>query len=153
MKRDRRAMSLMEVVIATGILFGSMVVLSQLAFLGRRYLDRAEDATTASRLCQNKLNEIIAGIEPLENVDEQLLEEDQDWKYSVTIEPLEDLSLTAVRVTVWRDPEGLPAGRRGTKPYTLVRWLRRSSGREIFSPPGLAPEASLSTQGRELAVR
>jgi len=153
MKRLRRAMSLMEVVIATAILFGSLVVLSQLAFLGRRHLDRAEDAAVASRLCQNKLNELIVGIESLEDVGEQPLEENPGWKYTVNIEPLGTPNLAAVRVTVWRDTEGRSAGRRPTKPFTLVRWIRRNSEQETIVRQGTTPEPSPGAQGRELETR
>ena len=57
MRETRRGISLLEVLIATGMLFGSLAVLSQLAHVGRLHLERAEASATAARLCQAQAND------------------------------------------------------------------------------------------------
>ena len=60
MNQPRRSgFSLMEVLLATGILLGSLIVLGQLATVGRKHAHDAETLTTAQLLCQSKLNEIL----------------------------------------------------------------------------------------------
>ena len=57
----RSGFSLLEVIMATAILLGCLIVLGDLAAVGRRHARDAEDLTTAQWLCQTKLNEILAG--------------------------------------------------------------------------------------------
>lgn len=65
---NRRGFSLIEVIIATAILMGSVFVLSELAGLGRRQSQRAETETRAQELCAQTLAEIALGERPLEEV-------------------------------------------------------------------------------------
>lgn len=124
-----------------GILFGSLTVLSRLASIGIEHLHRAETTATAIRLCQNKLGEVLAGIQPLEKVEEQTILENNDWNYSIEVQSLEPLPLVEVRVRVARisTDQGRPAGRRGL--YELVRWV--SQREDIMAPEGSPPEADL----------
>jgi prepilin-type N-terminal cleavage/methylation domain-containing protein len=62
---DRRGFSLIEVIVATAILLGSVVVLSQLAGLGGTYAQNTEQMSLAQRVCENTLNELLVGIRPL----------------------------------------------------------------------------------------
>lgn len=125
MRPTRRGISLLEVLIATGMLFGSLAVLSQLAHVGRLHLERAEDSATAARLCQNKLGELLAGIEPLESVDDAPIGDDTEWNYAIALEPLERLSLVQVRVQVYRAPEEQSQLAQRRAPFELVRWIYR----------------------------
>ena len=137
MNRRPKGISLLEVLLAMGILFGSLTVLSQLASIGIDHLKRAETTTTAIRLCQNKLGEVLAGIQPLEKVEEQPILENPDWNYSVEVQSLEPLPLAEVRVRVARlsDSERKPSGRRGL--YELVRWISRAE--ETMAREGSRP--------------
>ena len=147
---DRSGFSLMEVLLATAILLGSVIVLGELAAIGRQHANSAEELATAQRLCQNKLNEILAGLtslepveaEPLEMMllDEEIAGENESapatesegeptWLHSVEIEPSNDIGLVAVRVTVWLAEydehaveEDDDVARRGA--FSLVRWMR-----------------------------
>ena len=137
-KREPRGISLLEVLLAMGILFGSLAVLSQLASIGMDHLNRAEITTTGTRLCQNKLGEVLAGIQPLETVDDQTILENPDWNYSIEIQSLEPLPLAEVRVRVARssDTEHKATGHRGH--YELVRWISR--GEETTAREGSPPD-------------
>jgi type II secretory pathway pseudopilin PulG len=134
MNRRPHGFSLLEVLLAMGILFGSLTVLSQLASIGIDHLNRAETATTAIRLCQNKLGEVLVGIQPLEKVAEETILENPDWNYSIEVQSLEPLPLSEVRVRVARlsDGQHKRAGRRGL--YELVRWINR--GEEFVAREG-----------------
>ncbi len=72
----RRGISLMEVILATAILLGSVVVLSELAGIGRRQSNRSAELSEAQRLCEWKLNEMLAGIAPIEPVTDAPFEDD-----------------------------------------------------------------------------
>jgi len=131
-----------------GILFGSLTVLSQLATIGINHLDRADTTITAIRLCQNKLGEVLAGIQPLEKVDNQPILEAPDWSYSIEVQPLETevqpqetqetLPLSEVRVRVARqsDVAQKPNGLRGR--YELISWI--SHGGKAVARGGFLPE-------------
>ena len=123
--RSPQGVSLLEVLLAMGILFGSLAVLSQLASLGVDHLNRAETTSTAVRLCQNKLGEVLAGIQPLEDVTDEALLEDTNWNYSIEIQSLEPLPMAEIRVRVARltDVERKSNGHRGR--YELIRWIHR----------------------------
>lgn len=121
MNRSPRAgFSLLEVLLATAILMGSAVVLFQLAALGRGHIESAEELTTAQRIAESRLNEMLAGVTPIEAVEAQPAEEDSDYTLNVQVDPVEQVpGLTALRVTVRRQA----AGGRRAKSYTLVRWV------------------------------
>ncbi len=146
----RKGISLLEVLIATVLLAGSMIVLSQLAFIGRKHLDRAERQATAVRLCQYKLGELLAGIEPTVRVDDQPLAEDSAWNYSIDIQPLEQLSLVELSVEVVRNIQD--GGNRNTSRnrYKLIRWVYRD--RPMLVNEGMLPTSlpdSMAPRGNQ----
>ena len=71
--RSRSGFSLIEVILATAILMGSVVVLARLAGMGRTQAHKAALQTTAQQLCENTMNELLLGLRPLEPVDDQPL--------------------------------------------------------------------------------
>ncbi len=137
--RARGGFSLLEVLLATGILLGSLIVLSELATIGRRRVRDAEDLTAAQRICQTKMQEILAGLQDPLPVEYAEVEDEPGWFYSVETGPVAGQpGLVAVRVTVAQDlassggqtflsaPEGgTLASPAGLLPgFTLVRWVR-----------------------------
>ena len=129
--RRRRGMSLMEVMLATVILLGSVMTLSRVAFLARLHATGSEDRTQAQIHCQNIMQELLAGVRPLTTVSPELFEGDQ-WIYAIDAQPVEGLRLAEITVTVARaDPEEstLPASEE-LDGYRLVRWMR--TGRTSF---------------------
>jgi hypothetical protein len=116
----------MEVLLATAILLGSVLVLMELAGIGRHYIQSVEDWTAAQLLCESKLNELLSGVARLQEVQQRTMERDPDWSYSVEITPVRDLDLAELRVTVTQRPQqGEPsqAIRGKPKSFTLVRWI------------------------------
>ncbi len=66
---NRRAFSLIEVMIATAILMGSAVVLARLAGMGRDQSQKARLHSEAQQLCEQTLNELLLGMRPMELVE------------------------------------------------------------------------------------
>jgi len=121
MRRARRgAFSLLEVILATAILLGCLVVLFELARLGGRQARGAEDLSTAQRICQTKINRILAGLDYPEEVQEEEVEGEPGWYYSLETEPAEYPGLIAVRVRVTQDLTAM----RHPQEFALVRWIR-----------------------------
>jgi len=146
---SRTGFSLLEVLMATSILLGSVIVLGQLADIGRKDAASAEDRAMAQALCSARLNDMLASIEPIEEIDDQEIEERPGWIYSVTVDPVADWpGLIALSVSVSREETepGSPSH------FTLVRWVadpERSPSttpfvggvlsQSDFLPGGLAP--------------
>jgi len=137
----RRGFSLMEIILASGILVGCLVVLSELAAIGRIHASVAQDGTAAARICRTKVNEILAGLASAEPVQEEPVDFESGWTYSVEVEPLPLPGVLALHVSV--SQEEVP----GQRPlhFSLVRWIRDPKqqsldsgidGGELRLPPG-----------------
>jgi Tfp pilus assembly protein PilV len=126
---NREGFSLLEVLMATSILLGSVIVLNQLAGIGRKNALAAQDLSTAQMLCQTRLNEILAGTAPAAAVDEEPVPGAPGWVFNVSIEPIDPAltidgaNLAALELTVSREEPD----RNDRSRYTLVRWIENSS--------------------------
>jgi prepilin-type N-terminal cleavage/methylation domain-containing protein len=118
--RRRRGFSLIEVMLAAAILLGCVIVLSELAGIGREHAAAAEDLSTAQRLCQNRMAELVSGIGLLAEVDNEEMLEDPAWRCSVHLEPARVPGLVSVKVTVNCEANG----KRRAREFSLVRWIR-----------------------------
>ena len=140
MKRPRRTgFSLMEILLATSILLGSLIVLGQLAAVGRMHAEDADSLTNAQLICQTKLNEILAGLEPISSVENEPLADAPGWVYSVEVESVDRLGLSSLRVAVAQRDETTqgPVKER----FALTRWMRdpnRKTGEGLGSESSLA---------------
>lgn len=137
----RKGFSLLEVMLATSILLGCLVVLSELAAIGRIHASVAQDGGTAARICQSKVNAILAGVTPVATVREEPVDEAPGWWYSVEVEPVRQKGLMALRVTAWEEESS--SGR--PVEFSLVRWIRDpkwnpgghgAASDELRLPPG-----------------
>jgi type II secretory pathway pseudopilin PulG len=63
--RNRDGFSLIEVILATAVLLGSVMVLSELAGIGRRQGQRARDLTRAQLLCERQLSALLTEGQPI----------------------------------------------------------------------------------------
>jgi len=125
---SRAGFSLMEVLMATSILLGSVIVLNQLAAIGRKNAVSSQDLAMAQMLCESKMNELVAGILPTDNVDEEMLEKHPGWNYSVALTAHELPGLAELSVSVHRDAASSNRGETSkASRFTLVRWIPDSS--------------------------
>lgn len=99
-RRRRGGLSLLEVLLAIAILGGAMVVISQLLNLGYRSAIEARLRTEAALLCDTKMAELAAGVIPLSGSTGEVIEENPNWNYSVSVENASQVGLLAVTVTV-----------------------------------------------------
>lgn len=121
--RRSRGFSLLEVILALGILAGGMVVLGELARQGLRYAELARDMTEAQILCESKLAEFTSGVTTPTGIASSPLETDasspRKWLCSVDVSSLSNEGLLAIRVTVTKESSDQ------AKPLavSLTRWM------------------------------
>lgn len=116
---SRGAFSLLETLLALVIFVGSVAVISGLLSLGVRGSFEARRMSKAALLCESKLAEVVAGIEPAESVSQVTFEDEPGWVWSLEVidGPVE--GLLTVEVTVEQVDETLfPVSLR------LTRWMR-----------------------------
>lgn len=79
----RRAFSLLEVLLAMGIFLTAFVALSQLSSNGMNAAVEARLTTNAILRCESKLAELVAAVEPLEDVADQPFQDDESWTWTL----------------------------------------------------------------------
>lgn len=133
----RHGMTLLEVMIAIAMLMGAVMALSRIAFLARRHAIASEDRTQTQLICQNIMQEILAGVRPLQTVSPTTVEDNEQFEYTVDVAPLGGAPLIVVSVTVARLPseddletQPLTTSDEPLRGYRLVRWIR-SGGRGV----------------------
>ncbi len=146
-KRTADGFSLLEVLLATSILLGCAVVLFELVAIGREHIHSTEELAMAQRICETRINEILAGVEPVEPVDEEEIIDEAGWKLAVEVNAVDrHPGLAALRVRVFREVNE----HHQAKWYALVRWIRdprqapastSSSDSFMSSAPGLPASA------------
>jgi prepilin-type N-terminal cleavage/methylation domain-containing protein len=86
--RRRSGLSLLEVLIALAIFLLSVVVLSQMVDSAAQRGLRSKRMSQAAVLCEAKMGEIVAGVQPLQSAGAQPLEgADANWSFMVVVEP------------------------------------------------------------------
>ncbi len=115
-------LTLLEVVLAIALFLGATAVLSQLVSTGVRAAVQARWQTQAVLRCQSKMDEVVAGVEPLQDVSEGFFDDDEEgvWRWSLTVLPGPEDNLYELTVRVWRatdEQSGL-----GQVSYSLTRY-------------------------------
>ena len=125
MKREshRSGLTLLEIVLAMAIFFGSMTALSQLAWNGTRAAVQARLHTQATIRCEAKLNEVLAGIEPMHNCSGVAFPDDSSWTWSETVTASHHPELVQIDLTV--SHQG--TSRLANISVSLRRWSRTQS--------------------------
>ena len=159
MRNAKQGLTLLEVIIAMAILVATSAVLGQLIFLGEKQATKAQLVTEAQSLCHNRINEIMAGLVPLEPIENEAAAVDSPWDVTVQLEPLTGNGLVAVTVIVREHQEqtGPVAEDNLSSPieFRLVRWLYQDMGESSESefegnvPDSSVPDSSESEEGSE----
>jgi Tfp pilus assembly protein PilV len=144
MKQHRRCgFSLLEVMLATTVLLGSVIVLSHIAFVGTSHMDSAQQYAAAQLVCQTRMNEMLAGARPIEEVSRQRIRELPGWGLTVKVESTSRPGLLAIEVTAAEKRTGESAETGGDpaaasqqavgagKRFSLVRWIAEPEGSEL----------------------
>ncbi|QDU52793.1 type IV pilus modification PilV family protein [Gimesia panareensis] len=118
--RLRAGLTLLEVLISLAIFLGALTALSQLIGIGSRAAVQAQLRTQAILKCQSKLSEVLAGAQPLESVTQAAFEDEENWKWSLDVQPgaYENMLLLTVNV------QYAGAGDTVTTSYQLTRQIR-----------------------------
>ena len=157
----RSGFSLLEVMLATTVLLGSVIVLSHIAFVGTAHMDAAQQYAAAQLVCQARMNEMLAGALPIQEVSNEPIAELPGWGLTVKAESASREGLLALEVTAAELPSEMTLETVGEtavadisseatatvstspqevtgigKRFTLVRW--------IVEPEGSEPSRSLS---------
>lgn len=104
----RRAVTLLEALLATVILAGALASLSQLATNGINAALRIEVETIAATKCQTKLDDLLSKSEVLSVGQELTFNDDSDWTWQADLSPGPTESLLLLTVTVRRHQQSRP---------------------------------------------
>ena len=105
-RRVRPAITLLEVVIALAIFLLAMTVFSQMLLRNGEITRNIQWQNMATRLCQSKLSEVVAGVVPLSSQSDALVDEEPDYTWSLQADNGSVTGLWNVTVTVTRQQTG-----------------------------------------------
>lgn len=97
---SRHGMTLLEVVIALAMFFAAMSAISQILRMGSDSAIRAQIQAEGTLLGESKLNEVIAGIVPLQAATDQPFEDAPQWSWSLSVEDDTDVAIKRLLLTV-----------------------------------------------------
>jgi type II secretion system protein I len=140
----RRGFSLLEVLISLAIFMTAFVALSQLSHNGMRSAVEARLTTKAILRAESKMAEIVAAIEPLEDVTDQSFQDDESWTWSMqtAVGPHADLQ----NVTITVNYEG--ANQLASTSFSMSRLIRDPIVYEMAAVAAAAEEeAELEGEG------
>lgn len=96
----RLGMTLLEVVIALAMFFAAMAAISQILRMGSDSAVRASIRAEGTLLGESKLNEVVAGVVPLQAASSQPFENAPQWNWSLAVEDDTDVSIKRLLLTV-----------------------------------------------------
>jgi general secretion pathway protein I len=129
----RRGLTLLEVLIALSIFLIAMTAIAQLISLGTRAATEARLDAEATLRAETALNELLAGVQPLQTTGATPFIDDPDWQWTATVSEGPHVDLLLVDVTAYRQPSG--EAPRGT--VKLTRLVRNP---QLFLDAALAAE-------------
>lgn len=98
---SRSGLTLYEVVLSLAILVGAMAVLSGLIATGSRAASQSRLRTEAMLLCQAKLAEVVAGVEPMTPVSgAPFVAAPAEWRWDLQVLPGPHADLLELQVSV-----------------------------------------------------
>ena len=114
--------TLLEIILSLAILAGALAALGEVMRLGDQNAALARDETQAQILASSVMDELLAGVRPLSNVNGATLDlpAEPPWVYSIEVtQSPQYLELLVIRVRVEQqlDPRLDPAA------FDLVRWV------------------------------
>jgi len=84
---ERRGFTLFEILLSLGLFLGALAVLSQMWYGGVRASVQSRLRTQAIFRCESKLNEVIAGVVPLQSTSDAPFEDDSTWTWNLQVQP------------------------------------------------------------------
>jgi len=133
-ERARRGLTLLEILVALGIFFASMAMLSQVSWNGTRAAVQARLRSQAILRCEAKLAEVVSGVETLQPRTNVPFPDDSKWTWSLSISDTTYPDLLQLDVTVAHTGNSSLAN----VSFTLRRWMRDPA---LFQDAALQQEA------------
>ena len=119
-KPHRGAFTILEVIVAVGILLGALTAIIQLISTGTRASIQGKFRAEAVILAETKMNEAIAGVVPLQSSAADTIEDAPEWTWEMTTETSSLSDVLTVTVTVSRESESEVEGHS----YSITRMVR-----------------------------
>lgn len=119
----RSGLTLLEIVLALAIFCGAMAVLAKLAWNGNRATVQARLKTQATIRCAAKLNEVLAGAEPMQSTANVPFPDNNQWTWSQVVNQSSYPELVQIQLTVSHRGKS----QLGSVDVTLKRWARLQS--------------------------
>ena len=119
----RSGLTLLEIVLSLAIFCGALAALSQLASNGTRATVQARLKTQATIRCEAKLNEVLAGAEPMQSRSGTPFPDDSHWTWSAVVTPSSTPELVQIDLTV----SHRGTSRLASVDVTLRRWAREQT--------------------------
>ncbi len=118
---NRSAYTLLEILVALGILVIGMAAVFGVSGMARKQAVASADLATAQLACHSVLNELLAQEEPIQMEGPKSMEGLPDWKLQIEFQPAARQGLYSLQLTVQKYDSrgGWPAG----PVYRLVRWV------------------------------
>lgn len=138
-QRHRPGLTLFEIVLSLAILLMALSALSQLYSLGTRALVESRLQTQAVVRCESVLNEVIAGVYPMETMGAQPFEDDPSWTWSLDVAAGPHVDLLELQVIVTHTG----GGPQTNLTYALNRFIRDP---QLFVDAALAAEADQESE-------
>ena len=99
----RHGLSLVEIIVAIGVLGGAAVILGQMLDVGVRHAERAEEVAEAQVVAHNLMAEFVLGERPWQVVERpQPVSMFSPWDFSVEMTPVGVGGLQSVTISVFR---------------------------------------------------
>lgn len=116
----RSGVMLLEVLIALAIFAGSLAAIGQVISVASRAASQANWRTESALLAESRLAEVISGVAPLKSTSAQPCVENEDWLWSMSVDPGPATDVLQIEVRLDRArPLGLSADS-----FSLVRLIR-----------------------------
>lgn len=146
----------MEILLATSVLLGCVVVLSELANIGTKHVDDVEGFSTAQMICRTTLNEMLSGAVETKSFQTEAADAEPGWMVAAEVGQPRQSGVASLRVTAWyEDPayQGLDYEVPRQHQFTLVRWTRDPYlGDGFGSRAGsIEPDAMFDSFGEDFA--
>ena len=135
----RQGLTLFEIVLSLAILLMALSALSQLYSTGTRASVESRLQTQAVVRCESVLNEVIAGVYPMESMGAQPFEDDPSWTWSLDVAAGPHVDLLELQVIVTHTGEGPQTN----LTYALNRFIRDP---QLFVDAALAAEAGQESE-------
>ena len=116
----RRGITLFEVVLALAIFVGAFAAISQILRTGSRSAIRAQLTSEAVLRCERRMNEVLAGVLPLQTAQRVPFEDNSAWLWSVNVMDAGTPNLLQVETLV----ERIGTGSDSSASFRMIRLIR-----------------------------